>query len=113
MRRASDDGDRDDAPLLEHRASDGIALTDGTEETAENCLLLDGETGRFECGPGVLALAADNVGYSNLFGSLGDRVGDGVASVQNRSFSCLLGDDLARPYRRTLQWALRRGRAPR
>ena len=55
---------------------------------------MDGETGRFECGPGVVALAADNVGYSNLFGSLGDRVGDGVASVQDCSFSCLLRDDL-------------------
>ena len=90
-----DDRDRDDAALFEHCSGGGIGLSDGSEEAAEDCFLLDGEAGCLEGGAGILALATDDVGNSNLLGSLRHRVGHGVATVQDRSLIGLLLDDLA------------------
>ena len=42
----------------------------------------------------ILALAADDVGHRDLLGSLRHRVGDGVATVQDRALIGLLRDDL-------------------
>ena len=91
----SDDRDRDDAALLEHRSGGGIGLSDGAEEATENGFLLDGEAGVFEDGTRFLALAPHDIGNSDLFGAFGNGVGDGVAAVQNRSLIGLLRDDLS------------------
>ena len=92
---AADDGERDDATLLEHCPSGGITLADGAEEAAENRFLLDGKAGCFEHAPGIVALAANDVGHRDLFGALRYRVGDGVAPVQDGALCGLLRDDLA------------------
>ena len=56
---------------------------------------MDGKAGCFEHAPGIVALAANDVGHRDLFGALRYRVGDGVAPVQDGALCGLLRDDLA------------------